>query len=488
MSSGRWIFSGKSYQRPLGESELAYYYPSEPNGLGDMFLHIAFRAERKIMNTDRVIRAWALLRLKHPLLMSQVVTDGLPPHFAFTPHSSLEAALSNSQDALYSKNDPKEKLISDYMDGPRTLSSTSLSCLVISEPNPHLKGDEGEYDLLMCAPHYLGDGASLHQCTHDLLLLLASPVADADLEQNLVLQIQQSCWGELLPLALENRLSAPNNRWAKAASDVNLVKTLQREIGGHTFSRSQRGPQRTVLEEVSFTETQTSAILAKCKSRNVTVNHALFALCNVAWGRTSSRPEAVRDPLMMYTAINLRPFLLPHPASTYWFVALSYYNVVLPAYLPPTSSVFWLRAQTVKSQTRKIVQSPFLPARALDMARTRAARVQGKPNPTAVALPGPQLASLTGTLPQPAPPSACLIGLSLIGNLDATYARSSYPSITLHTVTTASRQKAGGLLLLEHTFGKKLWLHLCWDENGFQEGQIENFWKNLQDAVVDYLI
>ena len=188
----------------------------------------------------------------------------------------------------------------------------------------------------------------------------------------------------------------------------------------------------------------------------------------------------------MYTAINLRPFLKPHPATTYWFVALSYYNIVLPAYAPPTPGVFWLRTQGVKAHTRKVVQSPFLPSRAVDMAKTRASRVQGKPNPTAAALTTTE--AVTGKIPDPAPPSACLLGLSLIGNLDGMYTRSSYPSITLHTVTTASRQKPGGLLLLEHTFGKKLWLHLCWDEMGFQEGQIEGFWNHLQNAVGEYLV
>ncbi|KAK1230651.1 hypothetical protein PQX77_006234 [Marasmius sp. AFHP31] len=416
------------------------------------------------------------------MLVSKVVIQDSIPQFWFTPHSNLEAALSDSRDTIRFKNDPKEKLISDYMDGPRSISSNSLSLLIISEPNSQIEGNEGEYDLLMCAPHYLGDGASLHQCTHELLTLLASPMTDSDLEEGIFFP---ASWVNDLPLALEDRISVPSNRWAKAASDVNLIKTLQKEIGGHTFSRTQRGPQRTVLKEVSFTEVQTSAILTRCKSHNVTINHALFALCNIAWARMNSKPEAVKDPLMMYTAINLRPFLLPHPATTYWFVALSYYNVVLPAYLPPTPSVFWLRTQGVKAHTRKIVQSPFLPSRALAMAQTRASRAQGKPNPTAASH---APVTVTGTIPEPAPPSACLLGLSLIGNLDSTYTRSSYPSITLHTVTTASRQKAGGLLLLEHTFGKKLWLHLCWDEMGFQEGQIEGFWKHLQDAVAEYLI
>jgi hypothetical protein len=90
-------------------------------------------------------------------------------------------------------------------------------------------------------------------------------------------------------------------------------------------------------------------------------------------------------------------------------------------------------------------------------------------------------------LTEPAP-SLALMGLSLIGNLDATYVREEYPSIELLSVRTASRQKPGGLLLLEHTFGKKLWLQMFWDENGFKEGQIEKFWECLKEAVYEFLI
>lgn len=190
----------------------------------------------------------------------------------------------------------------------------------------------------------------------------------------------------------------------------------------------------------------------------------------------------------MYTAVSLRPYLSAlHPTNTYWFVALTYFNIVLPAFLPETQNVFWHRARSVKSQIRQMVQSSFLKSRAIEMGKIRAARSRGHtvqlPTLSQIVEPTESVVPLL-----PPAPSAALLGLSLIGNLDATYVRTSYPSFHLHTVTTASRQKAGGLLLLEHTFANKLWLHLCWDENGFEEGKIQKCWSSLHDVVREFLI
>lgn len=183
----------------------------------------------------------------------------------------------------------------------------------------------------------------------------------------------------------------------------------------------------------------------------------------------------------MYTAINLRSHLTTHPASTYWFLALTYFNIVLPSFPPKSPAVFWHRARHAKAQTRCVVQSQFLVSRSLEMASIRASRARGSTRQSSSLPPSPYSPSL------PPAPSAALLGLSLIGNLDSIYIRSAYPTIDLRSVTTASRQKAGGLLLLQHTFGGKLWLNLCWDENGFREGHVEKFWKGLQDVVEEYL-
>jgi hypothetical protein len=74
------------------------------------------------------------------------------------------------------------------MNGPRTLSNDHLSYLVISTPGSLSETESAggvEYDLMMCAPHYIGDGTALHQSTHDLLCILTSTKTNEQLKREL---------------------------------------------------------------------------------------------------------------------------------------------------------------------------------------------------------------------------------------------------------------------------------------------------------------
>ncbi|KAF9011776.1 hypothetical protein BDQ17DRAFT_1233401 [Cyathus striatus] len=481
LGPGHWNLCGSSFQRPFGGSELAFY-PASRDGVGDMFLHLAFFAPKESMGPSRVNVAWAVIRARHPLLMSKVILDGedpVVPLFSFTPPATVQEALAEARSALHFKEKTKDELIFEYMNGSRVLSDDYLSYLVISSSKVDEKDRHQHFDLLMCAPHFTGDGSSLHQSTHDLLSLLASPLSEEELTSQLA---SLSDWKTQLPPAFETRLVAPENSIKEAASKVNFLQTLRKEIGGHVLPRVQHGSQKTVLYEYSFTREETAQILAGCKAHGVTINHAMFALCDIAWARCISDPQLFKDPVMMYTAINLRPHLASHIASTYWFLSLTYFNVVLPSFLPADARVFWNRVKSAKAQTRRTIQSQFLVSRSLHMANIRVSRAQGNPIPVE-----PDVV-ITPPVSLPPAPSKALLGLSLIGNLDATYVRSAYPSFQLETVTTASRQKPSSLLLLEHTFGGQLWFHLCYDENGFEKGLIERFWQELQCAAREYML
>ena len=112
-------------------------------------------------------------------------------------------------------------LIEWYLNGPRTLSNDKLSYLVVSRtpaklPTPpstprtsevspvwtpkHLTGDDNvtDYELLICAAHFIGDGMALHQFANDLFGLLGSASSLKAMEQ-LVADEWNQRWGRPLP-------------------------------------------------------------------------------------------------------------------------------------------------------------------------------------------------------------------------------------------------------------------------------------------------
>ncbi|KAF8665373.1 hypothetical protein AX16_000392 [Volvariella volvacea WC 439] len=357
-----------------------------------------------------------------------------------------------------------------------------------------------EYDMLICTTHYLGDGIALHTFAHDFFHLLG------DRSQGDLVDILQSEWTtrcsdpdveNVIPAPLEDRLpNLPHNSIQRAAARIDFQLTQERLIGGHSFPKRGGQPRHTIVPTISIDESRTQKILKKCKEKGVSISSALFAICNIAWGRTSRQNWEL--PMMMYSALNLRPNLVFHKShhDSYWFIAIGYFNVVLPTFLPKDSdrgnveSMFWLRAHSAKKQSTVAAKSKLLSGRCREMARERAerARIWAKEDDEKAAGTRKAPDSVPAKPKAPArPPSNALIGLSLLGNLDAIYKHASFPEIQLHTLTTGSRQRPGGMLLFSYTFVGKLWVSLGYDENGFEKGVVDTYWHNILSGIEEFL-
>jgi hypothetical protein len=222
------------------------------------------------------------------------------------------------------------------------------------------------------------------------------------------------------------------------------------------------------------------------------VSAALFAICNIAWARlTPDKPEL---PVMMYSALNLRPYFTVRPANeSYWFLAIGYFNVILSNFIPKSidvSSTFWRRAQSAKEQSTRAAKNPMVVCRSRLMARERGQRSRVWAKEDDEKERGTWVAPKKVISSEPKPdkaPSSALIGLSLLGNLDGIYKHANFPEIELHTLTTGSRQRKGAMLLFGYTFAGKLFVSLGYDEDGFEQGVVQKFWDNCLSAIDEFL-
>ena len=216
----------------------------------------------------------------------------------------------------------------------------------------------------------------------------------------------------------------------------------------------------------------------------------------------------------------MRPYLLASPTAnkSYWFTAIGYLNVILPSFLPTSSSgngniadalkrTFWYRAKVAKSQITSVAKHPLLIHRTHEMSVVRGVRAKTwareddekdagiwvKPTPP----PAPKVPTSEEIKESekekkpwqlPPAPSTALCGLSMLGNLDAMYKHASFPALELHTLTTGSRQRAGAMLLFGYTFAGKFWLSLGYDEFGFEGDVMEKWWKGILDGVDEFLV
>ncbi|KAI0031413.1 hypothetical protein K488DRAFT_52118 [Vararia minispora EC-137] len=519
------------YERKLGDSELSYYLPGRATGVNDMYLHLGLTAPERLMHHDRVLSVWTILRLRHPLLASHVVMDDYENvRFVYIPTvSSCDAKIRSAEQLRWEcKGKDGEicvELIDDYLNGPRTLSNSRLSFLVISRtpnvdpyPSPpgtpqsdasgHFLGPwEGErvrsYEWLMCAAHFIGDGIALHNFANDFFTLLGAPLSDHELH-DLVVYEWETRWrtppsdGVLLPPSFEESIPSPKSRMQDVVGHIDFQALLQKQIGGHSFPRCANPVRHTIVPTLSFDEGTTKAMLNKCKAENVSIAAAVFAICNIVWARMSLRDRQTL-PTMVYAAMNIRPSLMPRPKNdSYWFLAVGYFNVVLPSFIPSgcdTRRTFWHRARSAKTQIIRAATTPMLLSRCREMSikRGRLSRAfahedDEKENGAWV---GPRtqpkaLAPDAGAASQS--PSTALLGLSMLGNLDAVYKHATFADIKLQTLTTGSRQRHGGMLLFGYTFAGKLWVSLGYDENGFEPKPVRLFWDNMISAMHEFLL
>lgn len=115
------------------------------------------------------------------------------------------------------------ELLDAYLNGPRLLSATRTSFLIVArEP-----GSEDEWHLVLCAMHCIGDGMALHACANEILLMLGSEDGAEELERVLGEELERKID---IPRSMEATLPEVRGRLKNAVAKVDEGLLTRKQI------------------------------------------------------------------------------------------------------------------------------------------------------------------------------------------------------------------------------------------------------------------
>jgi len=185
------------------------YFPVVTNVVGsnDSFATVTFAATPSQASHHHLALAWAILRIRYPVLASVGLVDSTGNvSFSYDGFSNPSSAIADAETSLEIRQDKSSSdLVSSYLAGSRRVSRSHLSHLYFSSsfpespqivkpptPPPILEHDnnkntsqhdsEPQYTFLLCTPHYVADRKTLKLRLEELVSLLTA--SDNSLSEN----------------------------------------------------------------------------------------------------------------------------------------------------------------------------------------------------------------------------------------------------------------------------------------------------------------
>jgi hypothetical protein len=330
---GRRIFF-----RPLGITETTFYW-SGLNNTADTLMHIHLRTtqanDQDLYSQSNVLRSWASVKRRFPLIAAEVEEHELGPRFIIREETVMNCRPDDVTFMEVNSFHHAECLVKDIMDGPRRLSSRLLTRVYILRRTD--KSDH--FHVLVVLAHCITDAAGTSTVLRSFLDTLSSriepPYIPLDervhtyqaLENNLGskdLQLVKRRWKRALGYAIGvARMSRFKVFGFQSVVHYRRAKAL--EQGGHTlpgdFRKSTPHTSPKNRNHVSiFSRAVSSTILTNCRRHGITLNSAYYALSQVALARVLCRQYLrgqiseeeweyrKRQPMHVFGPLNLRPY------------------------------------------------------------------------------------------------------------------------------------------------------------------------------------
>ncbi|KAF8910994.1 hypothetical protein CPB84DRAFT_1763081 [Gymnopilus junonius] len=525
--------SNTVYERPLGLTELGFYWDSIFDRTADTLQHAGVEVHPKefqeAVSPSNIARTWVDLKLQYPLLGAQLEERDEHSIFFVISEDLLRACrpgeitfkkISSQQEAV--------EIVHRIIVKEKRLSESLLASIHILErtdlPN--------HFHLLIHVAHIITDGMAnitILKTFLDRLCKASPPVPD--IKQRLALSVASE---DLVP---QRNLSIAKRRWRRAISRAIATNRNSRKLGGHTLprkisSRTPYTPAYSMSATSSFSPEDSKNIILNCRKNRLTFGNAYPVLAQIALTRVLLRrylrgeiDEAEwefrkREPMSSAGPVNLRPLLdkgwIEEGGLTNVSLAISFFFFSLP-FMPLGSATnlrpgdelpsfgcllsekrFLLRSKAIQIQAANYTKHPlfqefaeiYFPGR---IQRAKESGLQWRnesepPKHLSDKPLSPMEQALSGLV-------HCNGGSSM-GNMDLWLPRkypllgqkeNNDPLVLLKSSTTKLRCRPTELYLGAATRNKQLHLWTSWDGNVYEEDLVKEWLEDVKQATKFYL-
>ncbi|KAI9460324.1 hypothetical protein HD554DRAFT_2028859 [Boletus coccyginus] len=286
---------GRTFHRPLDEHEIWFLWNGFLNGSADGLQYCELRLpngtqDAHLFSETNIVKAWVSTKRRYPLSVATIRGFPSKPHFVVREH---DLAVLRPREIVFGTVACAEEVhwrMGAIINGPRPLSVELLMQLyVFREPDR-----TDVLHLITLGAHCMADRSANNTFVRCLLDTLArggefEPV-QLPLEDRLAMATSST---ERIP-TLSRSLSPARRRWRRAVGIIIFQSKMAKRRGGHTLPRrltrsTPHVPARSNIVYTSLTHTQTAAVMANCRSHDITFGNAFLALAQVAMTRVLYR-------------------------------------------------------------------------------------------------------------------------------------------------------------------------------------------------------
>ncbi|KAI0368115.1 hypothetical protein BV20DRAFT_488223 [Pilatotrama ljubarskyi] len=401
--------ASRTFSRPLGPTEIGFYYDRLFNGTADIVwqyaVELAGPSESPgpaLFSYENVARTWSTLKEYYPLLGSRMEPqdDGtvrfVVEERALSRHREEEVTVATVSSAV------EVEAIGwrCVRDDPTEHNHITSRVFVLARAEK-----PGTYDVLFKAAHAISDGvagATLARTFFDVLC--SPPIQVSPLEERLAMALPLDALNPSL------KMSVAGQRWRRAIGAVTFHNMRRKLVGGHAIPRTvtdetYRTPAVTRRAFIRFDVSESRTMLDSCRRHKVTFGSVIPVLSQMALTRFLHRrylrgdmsedewEHRRRQPTHYGGPLNLRPHLDEEwqrkGGTSEISLMIDYYDCTLPFMpapfgklkdasvpcvhgAPPYAALlsrarFFYRAGLVGTQLARILKHPLLP----EIARAR---------------------------------------------------------------------------------------------------------------------